>query len=97
MWLTIGVNVVNVGADYVLIYGKWGFPELGVVGAAWASVLATTVGLIYGLAILGWRYRDFLKMRPPKLFDREKLGVLWTTNVNLLGERPVCYLLNFSC
>ena len=32
-------NVVNLGADYALIFGHWGAPKLGVEGAAWASVL----------------------------------------------------------
>lgn len=37
------MNVVNIGLDYILIYGKLGFPALGVAGAAWASVMAVGV------------------------------------------------------
>jgi multidrug resistance protein, MATE family len=33
--------IVNLALDYVLIFGHWGFPEMGIAGAAWA----TNVGL----------------------------------------------------
>jgi len=36
----------NILFDYCLIFGHFGFPELGFNGAAWASVLAEALGLI---------------------------------------------------
>jgi MATE family multidrug resistance protein len=91
MWMTIVINVVNVVADYVLIYGKFGAPALGVLGAAWASVLAVACGLVFGLAVLVHRYRVYLIARPDSLFDRGRLGRLVTTNFNLFG-RTACLL-----
>lgn len=35
--------------DYVLIYGKWGFPALGLQGSAWASVIQYVIMLIISL------------------------------------------------
>ena len=40
---------VNVVLDYVLVFGKWGFPEMGVRGAALASVIAEASSLIFYL------------------------------------------------
>jgi putative MATE family efflux protein len=37
---TIILAVVNGILNYCLIYGHWGFPELGIAGAGWASTIA---------------------------------------------------------
>lgn len=50
--LTINAVVMaltNVVLDYVLIFGKWGFPEMGVKGAAIASVLAEASSILFFL------------------------------------------------
>ncbi len=39
--------VINLVFNYLLIYGKFGFPQLGVAGAALATVLSRFVELIY--------------------------------------------------
>jgi putative MATE family efflux protein len=43
-FIIAGTNFV---LDYVLIFGKFGFPKMGLEGAAIASVLAEVAGLIY--------------------------------------------------
>jgi MATE family multidrug resistance protein len=44
----VTANLVNAAANWVLIYGRFGFPELGITGAAWATVLSR----IYMLCVL---------------------------------------------
>ncbi len=41
------INVINICLDYILIWGKFGFPELGVSGAAIASSTAQFVGFLF--------------------------------------------------
>src|SRR5688572_9402451 len=46
----ISANVINLVLNWVLIYGKWGFPAMGVAGSAWATVFARVVMSITLLA-----------------------------------------------
>lgn len=39
--------LTNIVLDYLLIFGHWGFPELGIAGAAIASVIAEAVATVY--------------------------------------------------
>lgn len=45
--------LVNITLNYALIFGHWGFPELGVAGAAWATLAARILQLMF---MLGWIY-----------------------------------------
>lgn len=56
LWITLLAALVNALVNYVLIFGNWGFPQLGVGGAAIASVTTQGVSLaavlIYALKVL---------------------------------------------
>lgn len=44
MYATIVANVINITLNYLLIFGHWGFPQMGVVGAA-VGTLVSRVGM----------------------------------------------------
>lgn len=52
MYIALAVNVINSVGDYVLVYGKFGFPQLGVAGAAWATAVAHVIGFLIALVFL---------------------------------------------
>jgi MATE family multidrug resistance protein len=53
MWLSIGANVVNAALCYALIFGHWGAPALGMMGAAWATLASRwLMALLMGAYVL---------------------------------------------
>jgi putative MATE family efflux protein len=63
MVITAFVNVVNILLDYLLIFGNFGFPNLGAVGSAVATSVARGVGAVLIMAAL-FRRGSILKLAP---------------------------------
>ncbi len=59
-WNAVVLLVANVILDYLLIFGKCGFPEMGIKGAALASVIAEALGAIF-FAFYIFLYTDLKK------------------------------------
>ncbi len=68
----VGSNVV---LDYLLIFGHWGLPALGIAGAAIASTLASGLSMLFFLGYTFFRvdYRRYALHRLPK-FKLRLLG-----------------------
>ena len=53
MWVHLLATVVNIVLNYILIFGRFGFPELGISGAAISSVASGVVSfLVFAVLIL---------------------------------------------
>lgn len=62
MYIMISANLINIAGNYLLIYGKGGFPALGIVGAG-ISTLTARVIMFVAFAVLFFRsvrYRRYL-------------------------------------
>lgn len=100
LYISIMALVVNVSLNYIFIFGKLGFPAMGVRGAALATVvsrvLETAVSVIYVFAIdrkLRFGFRDLLHTDSQLLRDFLRYGlpviggqVVWAIN-NLMNTK----------
>ena len=61
MWLLISGNVLNIVGNWVLIYGHFGFPEMGLLGAGIATLTSRILMLITFAFIFftGKRYQPY--------------------------------------
>ena len=57
LYAGIFASVANTVLNYLLIFGKAGFPAMGVKGAAWASVMAQLSGCILTIIFFFFLYR----------------------------------------
>ncbi|OKL41641.1 MATE family efflux transporter [Pontibacter flavimaris] len=68
MYITILANALNVVLNYIMIYGKLGLEPMGLLGAAWATLISRVV---MALAMAAWVlyakrfdiFRRFLRLR----------------------------------
>jgi len=80
-------NAVNIGLDPLLIFGWWGFPELGVSGAATATIVSLLIQVIY----LSLQIRPHL-MNSPNSLNPELQADIWRLGTPI-GVR---YMLNMG-
>lgn len=64
MWITISANLMNIGLNALLIYGLWGFPQMGAAGAGASTFVARVYMVVMFLFIMYRKadYRDYLKL-----------------------------------
>lgn len=71
-WTAVSANLVNWGANWLLIRGHWGLPAMGVEGSGWSTTLARVymAAAMAGAAVL-------LERKDVRAFWRVPLGVDW--------------------
>ncbi len=63
MWTALIGNLINIGLDYVMIFGKLGFPEMGIAGAAWGTIISQgTITAMFGALIFARKTRREYKI-----------------------------------
>ncbi|WP_220387753.1 MATE family efflux transporter [Sporomusa ovata] len=52
MYVGIVTNIVNIVLDWLLVFGKYGLPEMGMLGSGMATIISCTIGLILYVLLL---------------------------------------------
>ncbi len=88
-------NLTNFGCNYLLIYGSFGFPALGVMGAAVGTVIGTAVEFAIPMAVflspaVNRRYRTRAAWRPSPAHLKDLLRIGWPGGL-MFGNEMICW------
>ena len=83
MWVLLSGNLLNIVGNYILIYGKMGFPEMGLIGAGYSTLVSRIYMLLAFVVVFFVRpsykpYRHGFKrmwVLPNRLMRITKIGV----------------------
>jgi MATE family multidrug resistance protein len=81
MWAAIVEQIVNVCCNYLLIFGHFGFPRMGIAGAGWGTFIGMAVGATIRMTafMVGpinerFKSRRSFGIDVPRIFDLVKIG-----------------------
>ncbi|EYD78316.1 Multidrug and toxin extrusion (MATE) family efflux pump YdhE/NorM,-like protein [Rubellimicrobium mesophilum DSM 19309] len=90
LWSTIGIAVMNAVLGYAFIFGRWGFPEMGIEGAAWVALTTNSAGALALLGYAVWKlpeYRLLQRLWRPDWAALDRVFRLgWPIGGQLLAE-----------
>lgn len=97
MIITIFINLVNIGLNYALIYGKLGFPVLGLNGSGYASLISRLImPVIFVLVILRKpAFRLYLSEAIHSGFEKMKISRIVSIGLPI-GLQMVIEVFSFS-
>jgi len=75
MQITLTANVINIAVNYVFIFGKFGFPELGLNGAGIGTLVSRlSMALLFGFYILNIpKVKSYFIDAYKQVFNRKKI------------------------
>jgi MATE family multidrug resistance protein len=91
MYATLIANIVNVILNYILIFGKFGFPEMGIVGAAYGTLISRLLMVIYLWVLLRYKERSKRIVRNIKIFVLDVFVIKKIINLGALSAMQMFF------
>ena len=91
MYATLIANIINVILNYLLIFGKFGFPEMGMVGAALGTLISRVIMVIYLWTLLRYKERSRNIVRNIKFFALDLLMIKKIVNIGSLSAMQMFF------
>lgn len=91
MWIILAADILNIAGNYMLIFGKWGCPELGLAGAGISTLVArsTTAVLIILVYWLTPRYKVYRNAMLRNRSGMNRKATVWKTSYPLMVQSGV--------
>ena len=92
MYATILANIINVVVNYILIFGKFGFPAMGIIGAAIGTLISRIIMfsflffLLYNKEIIKNYIKDLVRFIINKSMIKKILSLGFPTSLQMLFE-----------
>lgn len=87
MYIAMGMNVIHIAINYVVIFGAFGFPPMGIEGVAWSTTISRLLGAVTIVVMYRNAFRQRIEWNDLRIFDKRLFGetmkLSWPLGVNM--------------